>query len=64
MRKVCFQFTFPIIEFYDLILFNKTFDDINEHRRKQREVDEQKKEEERRRWVSMQTAFIPLTPKI
>ena len=55
MNKVCFQFTFPIIEFYDLILFiNKTFDDINEHRRKQREDDERKKEEERRRWVSRQ----------
>ena len=55
MNKVCFQFTFPIIEFYDLILFiNKTFDDINEHRRKQREDDERKKEIERRRWVSRQ----------
>ena len=53
MNKVFFQFTFPIIEFYDLMLFNKTFDDINEHRRKQREDDERKKEEERRRWVSM-----------
>ena len=54
MNKVFFQFTFPIIEFYDLILFNKIFDDINEHRRKQREDDERKKEEERRRWVSRQ----------
>ena len=60
MNKVFFQFTFPIIEFYDLILFNKTFDDINEHRRKQREVDEQKKEEERRRWVSRQRLLFSL----
>ena len=54
MSKVFFQFTFPISEFYDLILFNKTFDDIYEHRRRQREDDERKKEEERRRWVSRQ----------
>ena len=60
MNKVSFQFTFLIIEFYDLILFNKTFDDINEHRRKQQEDDERKKEQERRRWVSMQRLLLSL----
>ena len=40
--------------------FNKTFDDINEHRRKQREDDERKKEQERRRWVSMQRLLLSL----